>query len=165
MNLRTENGGDEIDQADRSVLDSIRGMFLAHDPLPPDLGARVRFALDLAGVEGELATVCADLRLSAATRSTRQSRNVTFECGSSTVAVMITPIGHDRRRLDGWIAPGQPLRVELRQGTERLHTRADRGGRFAFADVAAGPAQVVVHLDPEGTDEAHLEVVTQTIEL
>lgn len=163
MNSPPEPNGGSREEADRPVLESIRGLFRARDPMPAELGARVRFALDLAGLERELATTCADLQLVAASRGTQPARTFTFECGPLTVAIMITQAG-DRRRLDGWVAPERPLMVELRQGTERLFTRSDPAGRFVFAGLVVGEAQLAIRPDPDG-DSQSSQVMVQTIEL
>jgi hypothetical protein len=167
MNHKTDNGeaGREGDTeaTDRRILDSLQSMFRTRDPAPPELGARVRFAFDLAGIERELATEVADLRPLAAVRGGPPSRTVTFECGPLTVAVMITQAG-DLRRLDGWVAPERPLMVELRQGGKRLYTRSDRMGRFVFSDVSAGATELAIRPEPGDADERPI-VIVRSIEL
>ena len=159
----TGTDGSGAEPSDRPILEAVRRLWLAQDPMPAELGARVRFALDLSGVERELATACADLQLRAAARGALPARTVTFECGALNVAIMINQVG-DRRRLDGWVAPERPLMIELRQGASRLYTRSDDAGRFVFDGVAAGPAELSVRPEPDG-DAQRPVVVTQVIDL
>jgi hypothetical protein len=69
--------------------------------------------------------------------------------------VTITDLGDSGVRVDGWLAPAASRRVELRVagGPASCDTVvSDDAGRFAFAGVARGLAQVVVH-PPDGGGE------------
>ena len=73
--------------------------------------------------------------------------------------------GDPQRRLDGWLAPGAALRVELRTGTTRRDTVASADGRFAFSDVPAGLVQLVIHPTDGATVALARPVVTPAIQL
>ena len=159
----TERGPD--DGPDDSVLEEIRGLYQTIDPVPNSLYTRVRFALDLDNVEHELATMCADLELSAAVRGSDHARTVTFECQMLTIAITITATGTDRYRLDGWIAPPASLPVEMSSAGSRSRTSSDDGGRFVFEDVPTGEMQLTVLPVSGGPAELVNPVLTQPIVL
>ena len=75
--------------------------------------------------------------------------------------VTITPTAADRVRIDGWVAPGGGVVVELRIVDETRTTTADPDGRFVFDDVPRGLAQFTLRA-PNG---ARPPVVTPSIEL
>jgi hypothetical protein len=147
------------------VLDQIRDLYEAIDPVPSALYARVRFALDLDGVELELARVCADLDLASAVRGPDHAQTITFECETLTIAVTITANSTDRYRLDGWIAPPAALQVEMRSTGSRRQASSDDGGRFVFEDVPAGEMQLAVLPVSGGSVKVVHPVVTQPIVL
>jgi hypothetical protein len=146
------------------VLAAIRDLYQAIDPVPSTLYTRIQFALDLASVEHELAVMCADLEL-AAVRGPDQTRTITFECQTLTIAVTITATGADRYRLDGWLAPPASLPVEIRSTGSRLRASSDDGGRFVFEDVPTGEMQLAVLPVSGGPVELVNPVVTQPIVL
>jgi hypothetical protein len=67
-------------------------------------------------------------------------------------------------RLDGWLAPAEPLRVELRfpEPAEARSVVCDGAGRFVFDRVARGLAQLLVH-PPDGGEGPR--VVTPSLAL
>jgi hypothetical protein len=65
-------------------------------------------------------------------------------------------------RIDGWVAPGGGVSVELRIVDHSLHTVADADGRFVFEDVPRGMAQFVLR-PPSGVSQK--PVVTPSIEI
>jgi hypothetical protein len=164
MNDFTERGPRDGTDWDDPVLEEIRDLYQAIDPVPSALYTRVRFALDLDNVEHELATMCADLEL-AAVRGSDQVRTITFECQLLTIAVTVTVTGTDRYRLDGWIAPPASLPVEIRSAGSRLQASSDDGGRFVFEDVPAGEMRLAVLPVSGGPVELVNPVVTQPIVL
>lgn len=155
----------ELDGGDVAVLDTVRGLCEAADPVPPQLYDRVRFALDLGDVERELATVCDAVEPMVAVRGDEHAKTITFECGQLTIAITITPTGHNRNRVDGYLAPAGALQVELRSGELRAQTRSDDYGRFAFDDVAGGELQLAALPTPGSALYLERAVVTQPIVL
>jgi hypothetical protein len=156
---------DEIDDADVAILNCMRELYEAADPVPAQLYTRVHFALDLDNVERELARICADLELATAVRGVEQARTITFECESLTIAVTITPTTPDRNRVDGWIAPPSALAVEMRSGRHVQHTSSDDDGRFVFHDVASGEMQLTIRPQPSSSRRPERTIVTQPIVL
>jgi hypothetical protein len=164
---------DLLDDVDRIVLDRIAGAYAAIDPPPAWLGERVRFALALATATAEDFEVArpdperlvgSGARADAIPGSER-TRTVTFEAPSRTI--MVTLVEREDRlvRVDGWLAPPEPLRVELRSATSAgasgsLAAVADATGRFVIDGVPHGLAQIVVHPPAGG-----VKVVTPSLML
>jgi len=162
---RSMDADGETDGIDIAIIDSIRGLYLAADPIPQELFTRVRFALDLDSIERELAMVCADLEVASSVRGPEHARTITFECDSLTIAITISPADTNHNRVDGWLAPAASLPVELRTAGLRLQTMSDDGGRFAFEDVGPGEMQLAVLPAPGSSLAPDTTVVTQPIVL
>ena len=115
------------------------------DPPPPDLDERVLFALALTDLDAEVARLAAESP--ALARAGEQARTVTFDASSRTVMITIVERSDNLVRVDGWLAPGAALTVELRlpePAASRLVT-ADETGRFVFDEGPHGLAQLLVH--------------------
>ncbi len=140
-----------LDDLDLGLLDRVREMYQAADPMPEDLPERICFRLALRDLEVEVARLAAgqDLLVSAA-RGTGQSRTITFDSDSLTIMIRIDANGDGTVRVDGWLAPAQCAGIELKTSasTDALSASSDEQGRFAFARVPRGTAQLVVR--PEG---------------
>jgi hypothetical protein len=76
--------------------------------------------------------------------------------------VTITPSSADRARIDGWVAPGGGVSVELRSAAGVTSVTADADGRFVFDDVERGLVRFLVR-PPEGV--AQQPVLTPSIEI
>ncbi len=139
-----------IDEADLAILDRIKDAFGAADPMPADLPERVRFALALRDLEVEVARLSAEesLPVLAAVRGAEQSRTVTFDSDSLTIMIRVDSNQDGTARVDGWLAPAQRRTIELRTSVDTLTATADDGGRFAFAQVPRGRAQLLVRAEP-----------------
>jgi hypothetical protein len=155
----------ELDGGDAAVLDIVRGLCEAADPVPPQLYARVRFALDLGDIDHEFAMVCDAFEPVVAVRGAERARTITFECGQLTIAITITPTGHNRNRVDGYLAPAGTLMVEMRSGELLARARADDCGRFAFDDVGCGELQLAALPTPGSAVHLERAVLTQPIVL
>ncbi len=140
-----------LDDLDLGLLDRVREMYQAADPMPEDLPERICFLLALRDLEVEVARLAAgqDLLASAA-RGTEQSRTITFDSDSLTIMIRIDANGDGTVRVDGWLAPAQPVGIELKTSAsaDALSASSDEQGRFAFARVPRGTAQLMVR--PEG---------------
>lgn len=149
-----------MDDVDLEILDHIREMFRAADPMPADLPERIRFALACRDVEYEVArmTAEADQQVLAARGGGEQSQTITFDSDSLTIMIRVNPGRDGSARVDGWLAPPQRRTIELRTGADTLVTVADDSGRFAFAQVPSGSAQLVVRAGtgPDGSEPAVL---------
>jgi hypothetical protein len=152
-----------IDNQDVALLERLAAMWAAADPVPAGLVDRLEFGVTLDALHAEIAQLQRmDGLVGARSADTSDVQSVTFTSKSLTTMVTIAPDGPDRVRIDGWIAPGEGVSVELRTADGRRETRADADGRFVFTDVPHGLAQFV--LRPPG-DPAPAPVVTPSIEL
>jgi hypothetical protein len=81
------------------------------------------------------------------------TRTITFDADSRTIMITVAERAGGRVRIDGWLAPGEALLVELRspEPAGPRTVTADEGGRFVFDEVPHGMAQLVVH-PPPGSD-------------
>jgi hypothetical protein len=149
-----------LDGTDYQMLDSIREMYQATDPMPPDLPGRIRFALALRDLEVEVARASTADERTVAARGTEQSRTITFDSDSLTVMIRIAANPDGTARVDGWLAPPQRREIEMRTGTDRLLVASDEHGRFAFDQVPRGTAQLMVRAAAQGDGEAGRLVVT-----
>jgi hypothetical protein len=152
----------EIDDADIRVLQQMAQIHDALDPVPSGLVDRIQFGITLDALHAEIAELqrsgdLAGVRSEAGT----DAQTVTFTSASLSTMVTITPTAPERVRIDGWVAPGGGVLVELRIVHETLTTTADADGRFVFEDVPRGLAQFTLRA-PSG---AQPPVVTPSIEL
>lgn len=152
----------EIDEVDVDLMRQTAAIFDALDPVPDGLVDRINFGLTLEALHAEIA----ELQRSASLVGVRAEadsavESITFTSSSLTTMITITPTSGDRVRVDGWIAPGGVVSVELRARTETRETSSDEDGRFVFEDVPRGLAQLV--LRPAGDDSR--PVVTPAIDI
>jgi hypothetical protein len=150
-----------LDHTDLSLLDGIREMFQAADPMPADLPERIRFRLALRDLEVEVARLAAEEL--AGIRGAEQSRTITFDSDSLTIMIRIDENPDGTARVDGWLAPPQRREIEMKTAAESLSVGSDEQGRFAFARVPRGMAQLVVRLAEQGPDGAGRSVVTPAL--
>lgn len=134
-----------LDDDDFGVLDDLREQFEAVDPMPADLPERIRFRLALRDLEVEVARLVEEDQLAVAARGTEQSRTITFDSHSLTIMIRIEANRDDTVRVDGWLAPPQRRQVEIKTAADPLVVASDDQGRFAFARVPCGTAQLIVH--------------------
>jgi hypothetical protein len=155
-----------LDDLDLSILDQVARVHARLDPPPADLDQRVHFALALENIDVEVARLAEQALVGSGARGTERIRTVTFDSASLTIMVNIADAGRAGVRLDGWLAPAAPLRVELRTagGTSRS-VLADDVGRFVFDDVAPGLAQLLVHPVDDGEFRLAATVVTPSLTL
>jgi hypothetical protein len=132
----------DIDATDIGVLGHMRAVYDALDPVPNGLVDRIQFGITLDALHAEIAQLqrthdFVGVRADGVT----DAQTVTFTSSSLTTMVTITPSGPDHVRVDGWIAPGGGVGVELRIVDDLLRTEADDDGRFVFENVPHGLAQ------------------------
>jgi hypothetical protein len=165
---RPDGADGALDGLDMAILAALRDIYGSADPPPPDLDLRVLFAIALDDVNVEIARLQQETLVGSGPRGVRRTRNLTFDSGGLTIMVSLAEIASNRVRIDGWLAPPAPRRVELRLaggpagtvGTTRA-TVANATGRFVFGGVRRGLAQLRVH--PIGPDAP--SVVTPSIVL
>lgn len=149
---------------DRALLLMLHDMWEIVDPPPDDLVERVLFGLQLETLEFELLDV-RDVLDPVGARGPETTKTITFGSDSLTVMVSLSAPGRQPRRLDGWIAPGASLRVEMRTNAGSRYTLADSDGRFAFDDTPAGLVQLILHPTPGATVELARPVITPAVHL
>lgn len=161
---RPPSPDEPLDDSDFGLLGDIRAMFEAADPMPTDLTERIRFNLALRDLEIEVARLTAeedDLALAA--RGAEQSRTITFDSASLTIMIRIDANRNGTARVDGWLAPPQRREIEMKTASDSLSTASDDQGRFAFARVPRGTAQIIVRPAAIGPGDAGRSVVTPAL--
>jgi hypothetical protein len=152
----------ELDATDLDTLRQMAQLYDTLDPVPGGLVDRIQFGITLDALHAEIAELqrSSDL-VGVRSDASTQAQTVTFTSSSMTTMVTISNAGADRVRIDGWVAPGGGVTVELRIVDETRTTTADPDGRFVFDDVPRGLAQFTLR-----TPSAHQPpVVTPSIEL
>jgi hypothetical protein len=160
---RLPSADDPLDEADFGLLDGIRELFQATDPMPTDLPDRICFSLALRDLEIEMARLTEEDQLTVAARGTEQSRTITFDSDSLTVMIRIEANRDGTARVDGWLAPPQRRDLELKTAGDSLSTASDEQGRFAFARVPRGTAQLIVRPAEPGPGGPGRSVVTPAL--
>jgi hypothetical protein len=143
-----------LDDVDLSLLDDVRDLFDAADPMPTDLPERISFFLALRDLEVEVARLGEEERLAVTARGTEQSRTITFDSDSLTIMIRIDTDQDETVRIDGWLAPPQPREIELKTTAHSLTTTSDEQGRFAFTRVPRATAQLIVRSPGPGRSVA-----------
>jgi hypothetical protein len=155
-----------LDSIDREILRQVRDAFAEADPMPVDLPERIRFSLALRDLEIEVARLAArESQPALASRGEEQSRTVTFDSESLTIMIRIDSNGDGTVRVDGWLAPPQRREIQMKTGSSPLTAITDDQGRFAFAIVPCGTAQLIVRPADTGPVGATRSVVTPALVL
>lgn len=153
-----------LDAIDAAILDDVEALFKAVDPVPSDLVARTAFAIDLVGIEDEIARLDPVGLHAVGARGAEESRTITFDSESLTIVVQASPSGATLR-VDGWLAPPAERRLRLRAGEVDFVAQSDELGRFVVLDVPRGLVQIVVEGEEgAGTDRAR-QVITPAVVL
>jgi hypothetical protein len=153
-----------LDDVDSGLLDDIRDMFDATDPMPADLPERIRFFLALRDLEIEVARLVAQEDQPAlAVRGAELSRTITFDSDSLTIMIRIDANRDGTVRVDGWLAPPQRREIEMKTTANALTVSSDEQGRFAFVRVPRGTAQVIVRPATAAPGGAGPSVVTPAL--
>ncbi|WP_433534439.1 hypothetical protein ACQPZK_19900 [Micromonospora sp. CA-249363] len=141
-----DSAGEPLDDLDQAILDQLAAVLSRLDPPPSDLDDRVRLVLALDDVDREFARLREE-QLVGAVRGTERTRTLTFDAESRTVMITIMDRPDGLVRIDGWLAPGAAVRVELRypEPEPSQTVESDVSGRFVLDGVPHGLAQVVVH--------------------
>ncbi len=144
----TDPADELLDSLDDTILAEIRAAFTEADPPPPDLDERSKFAIRLTNLDFEVSRLYEDTLQSTGARTAEDIRTITFEADRLTIMLTVVDPGTGQLRLEGWLAPAAPLRVELRTAAPDQATEADAHGRFAFSEVSPGLTQLAVHTSP-----------------
>jgi hypothetical protein len=159
-----ELAAEPVDEQDVAALRELARLFDTLDPTPPGLTDRVKFGLTLDALEAEIAELqrSGDL-VGVRSDSAQDVQSVTFTSATLTTMITVTPTSADRVRIDGWIAPGAEVSVELRTVGDTRSVVADADGRFVFEDVPRGLAQFV--LRPPAQGDAGPVVMTPSLDI
>lgn len=124
-----------IDASDLAALAALRTVFEANDPVPAGLAERAKFAMTVAALEAEVASIVTDEAL-AGLRVTDYDRASTITFAGQNLSAMVSfePSDGQRARVVGWVTGGH-VEVELRERSRTRVTTTDSEGRFGF-DVA-----------------------------
>ncbi|MEE8600623.1 carboxypeptidase regulatory-like domain-containing protein [Euzebya tangerina] len=158
---------DALDEIDDQILGEVRSLYQRVDPVPPELGDRLKFALTVQALHAEVAELT-EVPLAAARASqpdlqgAELAQTITFTSGSLSVMISLADSTSDEVSVDGWVTRGG-ARIELQVANTVYETVADEHGRFVFEAVPHGPAHVVIWPNPERSDDR--PVITPTIEL
>jgi hypothetical protein len=163
MPTEEELAAEPVDDLDVELLRQIAGIYDQLDPVPAGLVDRISFGITLDALHAEVAQLVRGGSLvGARSDSTTDSQTVTFTSSALTTMVTVAVIAADRVRIDGWIAPGAGVGVEIRTEAGSRTTVADEDGRFAADDVPRGFVQFV--LTPPA-DSGIPPVITPSIEV
>jgi len=135
----------EIDATDVEILARTAAVYAALDPVPTGLLDRIQFGITLDALHAEIAQLQRSGDLSGVrSADATETQTVTFTSANLTTMLTVTVLCSDRIRIDGWVAPGGGVSVELRRVDGSETTVADADGRFVFPEVARGLAQLVL---------------------
>jgi hypothetical protein len=152
--MTTDPADELLDSVDDAILGQLRDAFAEADPPPADLDERAKFAIRLENLDFEVSRLFEDTLQGTGARTAERIRTITFEADRLTIMLTVIDPGEGHLRLEGWLAPAAPVRVELRtagpgdprgQATAAI---ADLHGRFAFNEVSPGLSQLAVHTTP-----------------
>lgn len=145
---------------DQGLLALVRSVFEVVDPVPPGLAERVRFAVALAGLEGEVARLTTEASTTGNSEASQlyeqtdtvalargapeESRTITFDSSDLTIMIRIDANADGTARVDGWLAPPRRCQVEIALIGGAIKVAADGDGRFAFPRVPRGTVRIVV---------------------
>ncbi|HEY0240417.1 MAG TPA: hypothetical protein VGC37_17435, partial [Friedmanniella sp.] len=121
---------EELGPDDVALLERLGALWSRHDAVPAGLVDRVEFALTLDALETEVATLTRlDLAASGSRAGqTEAVRTVTFTSETLDTMVTLTDAPDGTVRVDGWIAPGAAMRVEVLIAGTTLEVESDADG-------------------------------------
>jgi hypothetical protein len=142
---------ERLDSTDETILDRLDRVVNRLDPPPTDLDDRVVFSIQLDDIDREVARLVEGALVGAEHRGTESTHTLAFEADSRAILLTVVEAADGLVRLDGWLAPAAPLRVELRfaDPTPSRDVTCDAAGGFVFDGVPHGYAQLVVD-PPDG---------------
>ena len=144
----------EQSPAERELLTILRDVIEETDSVPAALVGAAQASFTWRTVDAELAELTSDSALdTAAVRSTRAPRLLTFTAGETTLVVEVAPLaaGQDaERRLVGQLVAPRPAQVEVRHSTGSFTVPADELGRFRAEPVPAGPISLACRFAAAG---------------
>lgn len=160
--MNTDGTAEPLDDRDFLILEGVRDLYEAIDPMPVDMLEEIRFSLALEHLETEVARAVPNLA-AAMTRGRESRRLLAFESPGMKITLGVKNNEDGTIRLDGWLTPRGPHRVELHTPAGVTTTQADERGRFAVEGVTRAPTYLTVRLAEPRT--ALRAVTTPTIDL
>lgn len=154
--------GAPTDEMDMANLTAVRELYDQIDPMPVGLVERTRFAVTLEYMDAEVAKLVETdslARVRSALGTTEEARTIIFESKTVTVMVSVSPVGDDTVRIDGWLTPEEPYRVEVRTPDAQFQSEADATGRFSVAELPRGVFRMVIRPPKAGNTPANAPVV------
>jgi hypothetical protein len=148
-------------------LRQLAEMWEERDPMPVDLPNRVlaAIALDDLDAEYEMLHLIERSKDLAGTRSVAEAVTITFAAGEFTVMLHVSPTTPGECRVDGWVAPAQPMSVKVVQPSEQRTVRVDATGRFSVADLAMGLTRFVLETEEVDPSRQSKSFATPLVEL
>lgn len=134
-----------FDAEDLRVLDELRELYTALEPMPPELVECAQFAVDVEGPGFDLARIEHSEPLAGSRGGS--VRQITFDCGDLAVMVQLQVRDAEHVRIDGWLSPPGDHHVELRTATGTVPVETSPQGRFAVDRLRRGLVQFVVRAD------------------
>lgn len=160
---------DDLPGDDQLMLE-IRRLWETLDPPPGDLADGVLAtlaAIDLE-FEFELMTLVESHDALAGARSVAQQAEVgqwSLEFAAPDFRVLLRiSTSHDRRRIDGWVLPRLPMRIQV-AGASSGHpsydgVEVDAHGRFEITNVSPGLSRLWFLPEPEAADQGRVPIAT-----
>ncbi|MFT3943037.1 MAG: hypothetical protein QM705_04335 [Ancrocorticia sp.] len=150
-----------MDEEDLEILEALREMWDAVDPVPEGLTDRIQFAMSVASLQAEVARIVEEAEALAVVRSTyERAMSVTFETSSVTAMLDIDEVDTDTVDITGWVSVKR-VEVELRERHRSRFTHTDSNGRFEFPGISRG----LIHLVLRPSDPGSRPIITPAIEL
>jgi len=127
-------------------LSELAEMWEERDPMPTDLPDRILVALALEDLdaEHEMLHLVERSKELVGTRSVAEAVTITFAAGEFTVMLHVSPTAPERCRVDGWVAPAQPMTVKVVQPGSTRTVRVDATGRFSLSELGVGLTRFVL---------------------
>jgi hypothetical protein len=137
---------------DDELVDELRRVVGAVDPVPPQVIAAAEEALTWRTIDDELAELLHDSSSEpalAGVRAEEATRVLSFAGERLSVEVEVSGSG-SARTLIGQLVPAVSARVEIRHADRVTTVTADERGRFSAADVPAGSVSLRCLVDVPG---------------
>ena len=144
------------DADDDELVDDLRRVAAALDPVPQHVIEAAEAALDWRTIDDELAELLHDSSAEpalAGVRAEASTRVLSFAGERVRVEVEVSGSGRERT-LVGQLVPAVSAQVEIRHADRVVTVTADKRGRFSAADVPAGSISLRCRLDAPGHPRA-----------
>ncbi|MEI2776604.1 MAG: hypothetical protein V9G19_11695 [Tetrasphaera sp.] len=155
-----------FDTPESPLLDEVRDVLDALDPMPDDLVEEVKFALTVRLLNAEVAALTA-AAVPALRTIAESPPSITFSSASLSVMLGVSEDDRGLLRLDGWVTHGgAEVSVHRPEVTSTPLARAvtDSHGRFVLDELPHGRMCFVIRTGP-AHGPSRPAIVTQVIEL